>query len=106
MYKEIKSGAVAKSYMRKGFLINEEMRKYARPLVISHMTLQLLHSEFAYSVYEQILIFFFISVCTTYCIYHALSSDKFKSFPDSFRPRGLKMFDLWESGRFLNLLSI
>jgi hypothetical protein len=28
MYKEIKSGAVAKSYMRKGFLIYEEMRKY------------------------------------------------------------------------------
>ncbi len=28
IYKEIQSGAVAKSYMRKGFLINEEMRKY------------------------------------------------------------------------------
>ncbi len=28
MYKEIQSGAVAKSYMRKGFLIYEEMRKY------------------------------------------------------------------------------
>jgi hypothetical protein len=27
-YKEIKMGAVAKSYMRKGFLIYEEMRKY------------------------------------------------------------------------------
>ena len=27
-YKEILNGAVAKSYMRKGFLINEEMRKY------------------------------------------------------------------------------
>jgi hypothetical protein len=26
--KEFQSGAVAKSYMRKGFLINEEMRKY------------------------------------------------------------------------------
>jgi hypothetical protein len=26
-YKEIQSGAVAKSYMRKGFLIYEEMRK-------------------------------------------------------------------------------
>ncbi len=26
--KEIQSGAVAKSYMRKGFLIYEEMRKY------------------------------------------------------------------------------
>jgi hypothetical protein len=39
-YKEIQSGAVAKSYMRKGFLIYEEIRKYfpmyeaRRPLVI------------------------------------------------------------------------
>jgi hypothetical protein len=28
IYREIQSGAVAKSYMRKGFLLNEEMRKY------------------------------------------------------------------------------
>jgi hypothetical protein len=28
MYKEIQKGAAAKSYMRKGFLIYEEMRKY------------------------------------------------------------------------------
>ena len=28
IYMEIQSGAVAKSYMRKGFLIYEEMRKY------------------------------------------------------------------------------
>jgi hypothetical protein len=41
LYKEIQSGAVAKSYMRKGFLIYEEMLKYLviycmrRPLVIS-----------------------------------------------------------------------
>ena len=28
IYKEIQRGAVAKSYMRKGFLIYEEMRKY------------------------------------------------------------------------------
>jgi hypothetical protein len=39
IYKEIQSGAVAASYMRKGFLIYEEMRKYfpiymRRPLVI------------------------------------------------------------------------
>jgi hypothetical protein len=27
-YKEIQNGAVAKSYMRKGFLIYEEIRKY------------------------------------------------------------------------------
>jgi hypothetical protein len=28
MFKEIQTGAVVKPYMRKGFLINEEMRKY------------------------------------------------------------------------------
>jgi hypothetical protein len=28
IYKEIQSGAVAKSYMRKGFLIYGDMRKY------------------------------------------------------------------------------
>ncbi len=28
IYKEIQNGAVAKSYMRRGFLIYEEMRKY------------------------------------------------------------------------------
>ncbi len=28
IYKAIQSGAIAKSYMRKGFLIYEEMRKY------------------------------------------------------------------------------
>jgi hypothetical protein len=28
IYTEIQKGAVAKSYMRKGFLTNEEMRKY------------------------------------------------------------------------------
>jgi hypothetical protein len=40
IYKEIQSGTVAKSFMRKGFLIYEEMGKYfpiysmRRPLVI------------------------------------------------------------------------
>jgi hypothetical protein len=38
IYKEIQSGAVAKSYMRKGFLIYGEMCKFSlhmrRPLVI------------------------------------------------------------------------
>jgi hypothetical protein len=28
IYREIQNGAVAKSYMRKGFLIYDEMRKY------------------------------------------------------------------------------
>jgi hypothetical protein len=47
IHKEIHKGAVAKSYMRKGFLIYEEMLKFfvIYPL---YMTLQLLHSEFPY----------------------------------------------------------
>jgi hypothetical protein len=43
-------GPGAKSYLRKGFLINEEMRKYF-PIyeeAASHLSLQLLHSEFPY----------------------------------------------------------
>jgi hypothetical protein len=53
IYREIQSGAVAKSYMRKGFLIYEEMRKYfpiyeEAVTVYSSMTLQLLHSGFFY----------------------------------------------------------
>jgi hypothetical protein len=37
-YKEIQNGAVAKSYMRKGFLIYENMRKYLAiyEVVVSH----------------------------------------------------------------------
>ncbi len=51
IYKEIQSGAVAKSYMRKrkGFLIYEEMRKnfpiYEEAV---SLTLTLLHSEFLF----------------------------------------------------------
>ncbi len=48
IFKEIQSGAVAKSYMRKGFLIYEEMRKYF-PIyeeTVSHICM--LHSKFPY----------------------------------------------------------
>ncbi len=50
---EIQNRAVAKSYTRKGFLINEEMRKYLTIYVeavshINNMTLQLLPTEFPY----------------------------------------------------------
>ncbi len=40
IYREIQMGAVAKSYMRKGFPIYEEMRKYLarRPLFIYDFT--------------------------------------------------------------------
>jgi hypothetical protein len=43
------SGAVAKSYMRKGYLIHEEMRKYF-PIYEEavSLTLQLLHFKFPY----------------------------------------------------------
>jgi hypothetical protein len=46
--------------MRKGFLIYEEMRKYIfiYEEAVSRITLQLLHSEFPYTVYEEHLIFF------------------------------------------------
>ncbi len=49
IYKEIQNGAVAKlSFMRKGFLLYEEMSKYLiiYEKAVIHMTLQLLHSEF------------------------------------------------------------
>ncbi len=62
IYKEIQSGAVAKSYMRYGFLIYDDMRKY---FPISHwggrksyMTLQLLHSEFPWEKFDFISVVF------------------------------------------------
>ncbi len=48
IYKEIQSREVAKSYMRKDFLIFEEMRKYFPIYEESYVSLQLLHSEFPY----------------------------------------------------------
>jgi hypothetical protein len=49
-YKEIQGGAVAKSYMTNGLLINGEI--FAHFLILGspspYMTLQLLHSEFPY----------------------------------------------------------
>jgi hypothetical protein len=63
MCKEIKNGAVAKSYMRKGFLIYEEMRKYLTVYeeTVSHMWLCNC-SILSFLEYEENLIFFFISV--------------------------------------------
>jgi hypothetical protein len=49
IYKEIQMGSVAQSYMRKGFLIYEEMRKYLtiyEEAVGHNMTLQPIPSEF------------------------------------------------------------
>ncbi len=63
IYKEIQSGAVAKSYVRKGFLIYEEMRKYF-PIyaeAVSHIWLCNC-SILNFLIFEENLIFFFISV--------------------------------------------
>ncbi len=63
IYKEIQSGAVAKSYMRKGFLTYEEMRKYF-PIydeAVSHICLCNC-SILNFLIYEENLIFIFISV--------------------------------------------
>ena len=55
-------GSVAKSYMRKGFLIHEEMRKY---LVIYEEAISYIllctRSHLNFLIYELNLIFFFIS---------------------------------------------
>jgi hypothetical protein len=55
IYKEIQSGAVAKSYMTNGLLIycmGKYFWQFAFPHILgspsSYMTLQLLHSEFPY----------------------------------------------------------
>jgi hypothetical protein len=64
-YKEIQSGAVAKSYMRKGFLIYEEIKKMCKyfPIyeeAVSHKWLCNC-STLKFLIYEENLIFFFIS---------------------------------------------
>ncbi len=63
VYKEIQSGAVTKSYMRNGFLIYEEMRQYF-PIyeeAVSHIWFCNC-SIVNFLIYEENLIFFFISV--------------------------------------------
>ncbi len=59
IYKEIQSGAVAKSYLRKGFLIYEEMRKYLVMYeeAISHICNR---SLLDFLIYEGNLFLFFI----------------------------------------------
>jgi hypothetical protein len=62
IFKKIHSGAVAKSYMRKGFLKYEEMRKYflIYEEAVSHIRLCNC-SILNFLIYEENLIFFFIS---------------------------------------------
>jgi hypothetical protein len=51
-------GAVAKSYMRKGFLIYEEMRKY----LVKHEEDVCNGSLLDFLIYEENFVFFFISL--------------------------------------------
>ncbi len=64
VYKEIQIWSVAKSYMRKGFLIYEEMRKYLTIYkeAVSHIWL-CNRSLLKFFKYEENSIFFFISAC-------------------------------------------
>jgi hypothetical protein len=61
-------GAVAKSYMRRGFLIYEEMRKYL--VIYEEAVGHIRHcdrSHLNFLIYEANFVFFFISVvCTLY----------------------------------------
>ncbi len=65
LYKEIQVGAVAKSYMRKGFLIYKEMRKFLviYEKAISHIRVCNL-SLLDFLIYEENFVFFFISAGT------------------------------------------
>ncbi len=74
IYKEILSGAVAKSCMRKGFRIYEEMRKYF-PIyeeAISHIWLCNCFT-LNFLIYEENFILFFISVFSNTFIHFELS---------------------------------
>jgi hypothetical protein len=63
IYKEIHMGSVAKSYMRQGFLIHEEMRKY----LVIYIRRSLVIYDFAtdpvwISLYKRKILFSFLSV--------------------------------------------
>ncbi len=74
IYKEIQSGAVAKSYVRKSFLIYEEMRKADSHIWLCKCAI------LNFLVSEENLIFFFISVeCRAKCI--RLAKSKWRSQP-------------------------
>jgi hypothetical protein len=68
IYREIQTGAVAKSYMRRGFLIYEEMRKYLvilrRPLVILWLCNR---SRLNLLIYDENLIYCFFIVVAAFC---------------------------------------
>jgi hypothetical protein len=58
---EIQNGAVAKSYMRKGFLIYEEIRRYSTIYEEAVSHIRLCNCSIS-ELYEENLVFFFISV--------------------------------------------
>ncbi len=63
IYKEIQSGAVAKLYLRKGFLIYEEMHKYFSIYEEADSHVWLCNcSTLNFLIYEENVLFFFISV--------------------------------------------
>ncbi len=76
IYKEIQSGAVAKSYMRKGFLIYEEMRKYfpIHEEAVGHLLLCNC-SILNFLIYEENFFFFYQFACLI-CPWH-ISLDAF-----------------------------
>jgi hypothetical protein len=61
-YKEIQSGAVAKSYMRKGFLIYEETRKY---FPIYEEAVSQIWFEFPYMGGKFDFLFYQCTICST-----------------------------------------
>ncbi len=62
LYKELLSGSDAKSYMRKGFLIYEEMRKYLVIYGVAVSQIWLCTRSFLnFLIYEENFVFFFIS---------------------------------------------
>ncbi len=89
IYKEIQTGAVAKSYMMNAFLIYEKcanIQSYLRsPLVIQYMTLQPLPLNFL--IYEQNLIFFFVSVA-----WLCVAKNKINPFLHRERQRPMRIF--------------
>ncbi len=101
-YREIQSGAVAKSYMRKGFLIYQEMRKYfpIYETAVSHIWLCNC-STLNFPIYEESLIFFFISVLTIsrYCSFYFLPISQLHSHPTPLTPHPASI--IWNIHRSL-----
>ncbi len=82
IFKEIQMEAVAKSYMRKGFLKYEEICKYLviYEEAVSHIGL-CNRSLLDFPIYEENFVFFFISVVyVDYCVMCTVHKLTFKTF--------------------------